>query len=78
MGMRDDAYVLPAVSGARIVRLLADGTRLRILALLGKMPNLCVCEFVAEAMHFAYLPPGPVRGWALLGGAPYTGSHAFF
>ena len=33
MGMRDDAYVLPAVSGARI--------------LLGKMPDLCVCEFVA-------------------------------
>ena len=47
MGMRDDAYVLPAVSGARILRLLADGTRLRILALLGKMPDLCVCEFVA-------------------------------
>lgn len=46
MGMRDDAYV-PTVSGARFIRLLADETRLRILALLGKMPDLCVCEFVA-------------------------------
>jgi ArsR family transcriptional regulator, arsenate/arsenite/antimonite-responsive transcriptional repressor len=47
MGMRDDAYVPPAVNGARFLRLLADETRLRILALLGKTPDLCVCEFVA-------------------------------
>ena len=47
MGMRDDAYVPPAANGARLLRLLADETRLRILALLGKTPDLCVCEVVA-------------------------------
>jgi nitrate reductase gamma subunit len=43
--------------------------------------------FVAEAMHFANLPPDPGRGWALLGhwlgeamrgGAPYLGAYSFF
>lgn len=43
--------------------------------------------FVAQAMHFANLPPDSSRGWALLGhwlgeairpGAPYTGSYSFF
>lgn len=43
--------------------------------------------FVAEAMHFANLPPDPRRGWALLGhwlaetmrpGAPYRASYSFF
>jgi len=43
--------------------------------------------FVAQAMHFANLPPEPSRGWALLGhwlgealrpGAPYLGSYSFF
>ncbi len=47
MGMRKDAYVPPTVSGTRFLRLLADETRLRILALLGKTPDLCVCELVA-------------------------------
>ena len=46
-----------------------------------------VSGFVAEAMHFANLPPDPARGWALLGhwmaeamrgGAPYTASYSFF
>lgn len=46
-----------------------------------------VTGFVAEAMHFANLPPDPSRGWALLGhwladamrpGAPYAGSYSFF
>lgn len=47
MGMRDDAYVQTPPSGAAFLRLLADDTRLRILSLLGKAPDLCVCEFVA-------------------------------
>jgi ArsR family transcriptional regulator len=47
MGMRDDAYVPAPVGGARFLRMLADETRLRLLALLGKAPDLCVCEFVA-------------------------------
>src|SRR5215510_1250797 len=43
--------------------------------------------FVAQAMHFANLPPEPSRGWALLGHwlgealrpwAPYFGSYSFF
>ena len=46
-----------------------------------------VTGFVAEAMHFANLPPDPARGWALLGhwmgeamrgGAPYAASYSFF
>ena len=46
-----------------------------------------VTGFVAQAMHFANLPPDPSRGWALLGhwlgeairpGAPYIGSYSFF
>ena len=37
----------PAVSGARFLRLLADETRLRILTLLTRTPDLCVCELVA-------------------------------
>jgi nitrate reductase gamma subunit len=46
-----------------------------------------VTGFIAEAMHFANLPPDPWRGWALLGhwlgevmrpGAPYGASYAFF
>ena len=36
-----------AVSGARFLRLLADETRLRILTLLTRTPDLCVCELVA-------------------------------
>jgi nitrate reductase gamma subunit len=44
-----------------------------------------VSGFVAEALHFANLPPAAARGWALLGhwlgealrpGAPYAGSYA--
>lgn len=44
-----------------------------------------VTGFVAEAMHFANLPPDPRRGWALLGhwmaeamrgGAPYGASYS--
>ena len=46
-----------------------------------------VTGFVAEAMHFANLPPDARRGWALLGhwmaeamrgGAPYGASYSFF
>lgn len=33
--------------GARFLRLLADDTRLRILSLLLRTSDLCVCEFVA-------------------------------
>ena len=47
MGMLDAAYGSSVASGARFLRLLADETRLRILALLSKTPDLCVCEFVA-------------------------------
>lgn len=45
-----------------------------------------VTGFVAEAMHFANLPPDPRRGWALLGhwlaeamrgGGPYAASYSF-
>lgn len=36
-----------SVTGARFLRLLADQTRLRILTLLLRTPNLCVCELVA-------------------------------
>jgi nitrate reductase gamma subunit len=45
-----------------------------------------VTGFVAEAMHFAALPPDPSRGWALLGhwlgeairgGAPFGGLYSF-
>ncbi|MBI4636639.1 MAG: helix-turn-helix transcriptional regulator [Candidatus Rokubacteria bacterium] len=47
--MRQGAYsgVLESLSGARFLRLLADDTRLRILTLLLRTPDLCVCEFVA-------------------------------
>jgi ArsR family transcriptional regulator len=39
--MRKAAY------SARFLRLLGDNTRLRILALLARTPDLCVCELVA-------------------------------
>ncbi|MBI4636631.1 MAG: respiratory nitrate reductase subunit gamma [Candidatus Rokubacteria bacterium] len=48
--------------------------------------GIVVTGFVAEAMHFANLPPDPSRGWALLGhwlgeamraGAPYAGAYSF-
>jgi DNA-binding transcriptional ArsR family regulator len=39
--------VKPAVNGARFLRLLADDTRLRILTLLTRTSDLCVCELVA-------------------------------
>lgn len=48
--MRKVAYAGSAkvlVSGAKFLRLLADETRLRILSLLGRTPDLCVCELVA-------------------------------
>jgi DNA-binding transcriptional ArsR family regulator len=46
--MRNDAYApTAAVDGVRLLRLLADETRLRILALLVRTPDLCVCELVA-------------------------------
>ena len=48
--MRKVAYAGSAkvlVSGAKFLRLLADETRLRILNLLGRTPDLCVCELVA-------------------------------
>jgi len=48
MGMLDAAYGSSVASGARFLRLLADETRLRILALLSKTPDLCVCEFVPK------------------------------
>jgi DNA-binding transcriptional ArsR family regulator len=41
LDMRKAAY------GARFLRLLGDNTRLRILALLARTPDLCVCELVA-------------------------------
>ena len=47
--MRKAAYAAsPAKSsGAAFLRLLADDTRLRILNLLLRTPDLCVCELVA-------------------------------
>ena len=36
-----------AMTGAKFLRLLADETRLRILSLLVRTPDLCVCELVA-------------------------------
>ena len=45
--MRTHAYVQGSVNGARFLRLLADETRLRILSLLSRTSDLCVCEFVA-------------------------------
>jgi ArsR family transcriptional regulator len=48
--MRKGAYAGSskiALSGAKFLRLLADETRLRILSLLGRTPDLCVCELVA-------------------------------
>src|SRR5438094_3986061 len=48
--MRKVAYAGSAkvlVSGAKFLRLLADDTRLRILNLLLRTPDLCVCELVA-------------------------------
>lgn len=48
--MRRSAYAAwpkGSLSGTRFLRLLADGTRLRILTLLLRSPNLCVCELVA-------------------------------
>ena len=48
--MRNGAYAaslkLPT-NGAKFLRLLADETRLRILSLLSRTPDLCVCELVA-------------------------------
>ena len=48
--MRNGAYAdslkLPT-NGAKFLRLLADDTRLRILSLLSRTPDLCVCELVA-------------------------------
>ena len=35
------------MTGAKFLRLLADETRLRILSLLVRTPDLCVCELVA-------------------------------
>jgi len=47
--MRNGAYAaslrLPT-NGAKFLRLLADETRLRILSLLSRTPDLCVCELV--------------------------------
>jgi DNA-binding transcriptional ArsR family regulator len=48
--MRRNAYPgnsRGTVGGARFLRLLADETRLRILSLLSRTPDLCVCELVA-------------------------------
>jgi DNA-binding transcriptional ArsR family regulator len=49
--MRKAAYARAAaktsVHGAKFLRLLADETRLRILSLLVRTPDLCVCELVA-------------------------------
>jgi ArsR family transcriptional regulator len=49
--MRENAYLAPrrkgSVDGARFLRLLSDEIRLRILTLLLKTPDLCVCELVA-------------------------------
>jgi DNA-binding transcriptional ArsR family regulator len=47
--MRKAAYagLPPQGSGAAFLRLLADDTRLRILNLLLRTPDLCVCELVA-------------------------------
>jgi len=35
------------MTGARLLKLLADDTRLRILSLLSRTDDLCVCELVA-------------------------------
>lgn len=54
--MRKHAYPLvDAANGARFLRLLADETRLRILALLVRTPDLCVCEMVAVLRLPQYL-----------------------
>jgi ArsR family transcriptional regulator len=47
--MRKAAYAASSAkgSGAAFLRLLADDTRLRILNLLLRTPDLCVCELVA-------------------------------
>jgi ArsR family transcriptional regulator len=50
--MRKGAYAgttkaTASMNGAKFLRLLADETRLRILSLLLRTPDLCVCELVA-------------------------------
>jgi DNA-binding transcriptional ArsR family regulator len=58
-----------AMTGAKFLRLLADETRLRILALLVRTPDLCVCELVAVLRLPQYQISrqlGPLRRTGLL------------
>src|SRR5688572_20694360 len=77
IGMRKGAYAgsptssVPksAMTGAKFLRLLADETRLRILALLVRTPDLCVCELVAVLRLPQYQISrqlGPLRRTGLL------------
>jgi len=57
------------MNGARFLRLLADETRLRILSLLVRTPDLCVCELVAVLRLPQYQISrqlGPLRRTGLL------------
>jgi DNA-binding transcriptional ArsR family regulator len=57
------------MTGVKFVRLLADETRLRILALLLRTPDLCVCELVAVLRLPQYQISrqlGPLRRTGLL------------
>ncbi len=81
--MRKVAYAGSAkvlVSGAKFLRLLADETRLRILSLLGRTPDLCVCELVAILRLPQYQISrqlGPLRRAGLLR-ATRRGPFVFF
>ena len=66
--MRKGAYAA-AMTGAKFLRLLADETRLRILSLLVRTPDLCVCELVAVLRLPQYQISrqlGPLRRTGLL------------
>jgi len=68
--MRKVAYAgKTPMNGAKFLRLLADETRLRILSLLGRTPDLCVCELVAVLRLPQYQISrqlGPLRRMGLL------------
>lgn len=67
--MRKDAYAGSTKNGARFLRLLADETRLRIVSLLVRTPDLCVCELVAVLRLPQYQISrqlGPLRRTGLL------------
>lgn len=57
------------MTGVKFLRLLADETRLRVLALLLRTPDLCVCELVAVLRLPQYQISrqlGPLRRTGLL------------